>query len=119
MALTELADVQEQVQKFWSPLFVAELIESNPLVALVNRDYEGEIRVGGDTVRVSQIKRPSGETKVIGAAGDNEFTPEKLVTAYVDVKADRRFVASFEFEDLVELQSQIGAQDSAIRQALL
>jgi hypothetical protein len=119
MALTELADVQDQIQTFWSPIFVAELIESNPLLALVNRDYEGEIKVGGDTVRVSQIKRPAGETKTIGAAGDNEFTPEKLQTAKVDVKAEKRFVASFEFEDLVDLQSQIGSQDSAIRNALI
>lgn len=119
MAQTELADVQDQVMKFWSPLFVAELIESNPMVALINRDYDGEIRKGGDTVRVSQIKRPAGETKTIGAAGDSEFTPEKLQTAYVDVKADKRFIASFEFEDLVELQSQIGDKDSEIRQALV
>lgn len=119
MATTELADVQDQVQQYWSPLFVAELIESNPLVALLNRDYDGEIKKGGDTVRVSQIKRPAGETKIIGAAGDSEFTSEKLTTAYVDVKADRRFVASFEFEDLVDLQSQIGDQDSKIRMALV
>ncbi len=119
MATTELADVQDQVQQFWSPLFVAELIESNPIVALLNRDYDGEIRKGGDTVRVSQIKRPAGETKVIGAAGDSSFTPEKLQTAFVDVKADRRFVASFEFEDLVDLQSQIGDKDSEIRMALV
>ena len=119
MAVTELADVSDQVQMFWAPIFVAELIESHPLIALVNRDYDGEIKKGGDTVRVSQIKRPAGETKVIGAVGDSDFTPEKLVTAYVDVKAERRFIASFEFEDLVELQSQIGDQDSTIRQALL
>lgn len=119
MATTELADVQDQVQQYWSPLFVAELIESNPIVALLNRDYDGEIKKGGDTVRVSQIKRPVGETKVIGAAGDSSFTPEKLTTAFVDVKADRRFIASFEFEDLVDLQSQIGDKDSKIRMALV
>lgn len=119
MAITEIADVADQVQKFWSPLFVAELIESTPIIALLNRDYDGEIKKGGDTVRVSQIKRPAGETKTIGAAGDSNFTPEKLVTAYVDVKAERRFIASFEFEDLVELQSQIGDKDSEIRQALV
>ena len=116
---TELADVQDQVQKFWSPLFVAELIESNPIVALLNRDYDGAIVNGGDTVRVSQIKRPAGETLTIGAAGDSSFTTEKLQTAYVDVKADKRFVASFDMEDLVGLQSQLGDKDSEIRQAMV
>lgn len=119
MATTTLAEVEDQIQQFWSPMFVAELIESDPLIALVNREYDGQIRKGGDTVRVSQIKRPAGETKVIGAAGDSEFTPEALQTAFVDVVAERRFVASFEFQDLVELQSQIGDKDSEIRQALV
>lgn len=119
MVQTRIEDVQDQVQMWWSPLFVAELIESTPIIALLNRDYDGEIKNGGDTVRVSQIKRPVGETKTIGVAGDSDFTPEVLVTAKVDVKADKRFIAAFDFSDLVELQSQIGSQDSAIRQAML
>jgi len=96
-----------------------ELRESNPLIALVDKRYIGEIKNQGDTVKVSQIKKAQGETKVIGAAGDNTFTPEKLVTAYVDIKADRRMVASFKMEDLVSLQSQIKEESSDIRQSLL
>lgn len=119
MATTELADVQQQVKKYWSDLFMPELRESNPLLALVDKTYEGAIMRQGDTVKVSQIVKAVGETKVIGAAGDNEFTPEKLATRYVDIKADRRFVASYEFEDLVDLQSQITAERSEIRESLL
>lgn len=119
MATTELADVQQQVKKYWSDLFMPELRESNPLLALVDKTYEGAIMRQGDTVKVSQVVKAVGETKVIGAAGDNEFTPEKLVTSYVDIKADRRFVASYEFEDLVSLQSQITAERSDIRESLL
>lgn len=119
MATTELADVQEQIQTFWSDIFMPELRESNPLLALVDKTYEGEIKKQGDTVRVSQVVKAVGETKTIGAAGDNTFTPEALQTRYVDIKADRRFVASFEFEDLVDLQSQITAERSEIRESLL
>ena len=119
MATTELADVNDQIKKFWSDLFMPELRESNPLLALVDKTYDGEIKKQGDTVYVSQVKKAVGETKVIGAAGDNTFTPEKLVTARVAIKADRRFVASFEFEDLVDLQSQITAERSEIRESLL
>lgn len=119
MAETQLADVLEQVRTFWSDLFMPELRESNPLLALVDKTYDGEIRRSGDTVRVSQVVKATGETKVIGAAGDNTFTPEALQTAYVDVKADRRFVASYQFEDLVDLQSQITAERSEIRESLL
>lgn len=119
MATTELIDVNEQIKKYWSDLFMPELRESNPLLALVDKTYEGEIKQQGDTVYVSQVKKAVGETKVIGAAGDNTFTPEKLVTARVAIKADRRFVASFEFEDLVGLQSQITAERSEIRESLV
>lgn len=119
MAITELADVQNQVKKYWSDLFMPELRESNPLLALVDKTYDGSIMRQGDTVRVSQVVKAAGETKVIGAAGDAEFTPEKMVTRYVDIKADRRFIASYEFEDLVDLQSQITAERSEIRESLL
>jgi hypothetical protein len=119
MATTELADVNQQIKKYWSDLFMPELRESNPMLALVDKTYEGSIMRQGDTVKVSQIKKTVGETKVIGAAGDNTFTPEKLVTAYVDIKADRRFVSSMKLEDLVSLQSQIQEESSAIRESLL
>lgn len=119
MAITELADVNEQIKKFWSDLFMPELRESNPLLALVDKTYQGDLQRSGDTVYVSQVVKAVGETKVIGAAGDSEFTPEKLVTNRIAIKADRRFVASYEFEDLVDLQSQITAERSEIRESLI
>lgn len=119
MAITELADVNEQIKQFWSDLFMPELRESNPLLALVDKTYQGDLQRSGDTVYVSQVVKAVGETKVIGAAGDSEFTPEKLVTNRIAIKADRRFVASYEFEDLVDLQSQITAERSEIRESLL
>lgn len=119
MAQTELLDVQDQVKKFWSDMFMPELREANPLLALVDKSYDGEIKRAGDTVRVSQVVKAIGETKTIGAVGDNTFSPEALTTRYVDIKADRRFVASYKFEDLVDLQSQITAERSEIRESLL
>lgn len=118
MATTTLAEVQYQIEKFWSPVFMDQLKEKALLPTLVNKDYSGQIRKGGDQVRVSQINRPVGEMRTIGVDA-NVFNPEKLSTSYVDVQATKRIVASFEFEDLVDLQSQIGDQDSKIRQVLL
>lgn len=120
MAETTLTEVQEQVKKYWSDLFMPELRESNPLLALVDKTYEGEIKQEGDTVYVSQVVKPAGETIVLtGATTDNEFTPEAMVTRRVQIKADRRFVGSFEFHDLVDLQSQITEERSEIREALI
>jgi hypothetical protein len=115
---TNLQDVEKQVQTFWADMFMPELREAQLIGNLVNKDFEGEIRRLGDTVRVSQILAPKGELKTVGVDADS-FNPEKLVTQYVDIKADKRAVGSFEFEDLVMLQSQIGNKDSEIRQALV
>jgi len=120
MAETTLGDVQNQVKKYWSDLFMPELRENNPLIALVDKTYEGEIKKEGDTVYISQIVKAAGETIVLnGTATDNKFTPETLVTRRVAVKADRRFVGSYKFHDLVDLQSQITAERSEIRESLL
>jgi hypothetical protein len=42
----------------------------------------------------------------VGTDADS-FSPEAVTTTYVDIKADKRAVASVEFSDLVELQSQV------------
>lgn len=118
MSATLLADVQNQIQQFWSPMFMDELRASMLLGSLVNKDYEGEIKNGGDTVKVSQIVAPQGQNKTVGVDADS-FESEKMETLQVEVKADKRAVASFEIPDLVYLQSQIGAQESKIRQALV
>lgn len=118
MAQTDIVQVADQVQKFWSPLFMQELREQLLLGALINKQYQGEIKALGDTVKVSQINAPEGQLRSQGVDADS-FESEVMETLQVEVKADKRAVASFEFEDLVMLQSQIGAQDSNIRQSLL
>jgi hypothetical protein len=118
MGATLVGDVSNQVQKFWSPLFQDELLERNLLANLVNKDYEGDLKKAGDTVYVSQINRPTATRKTVGS-GHEYFNTNKLSTSRVTITADQVISASFEFDDLVELQSQIGDQDSKIRQALV
>jgi len=118
MAQTTLADVNYQIEKYWAPMFTKELRQSNLLASLLDKDYSGSIQKGGDRVRVSQINAPSGELLTVGTDADT-FTTEKLSTSYVDVTANKRAVAALEFEDLVDLQSQIGSEESEIRQSLL
>ena len=115
---TSISDVSNQVQEFWSPMFMDELKETSLLASLCNKDYQGDIKKGGDTVYVSQINRPSGERRTVGVDADS-FDPEKLSTSRIGIVADQRISASFEFEDVVDLQSQIGDENSSIRQALI
>lgn len=106
MAVIDLAAVNDQIQKYWAPVFTKRLRENLLLGGLVNKDYLGSISRGGDTVRVSQIVDVSGQLLTVGTDADS-FSPEAITTTYVDIKADKRAVASVEFQDLVELQSQI------------
>jgi len=116
--VTDLASVSNQVQKFWSPLFMPELRKQSLLPSLINKDYQGEIKQGGDTVYVSQIVAPSGQLLTVGTNADS-FDTEALTTNRIGISANQRAVASFEFTDLAMLQSQIGSEDSEIRNALM
>lgn len=120
MSLTNINDVNEQVQKYWAPLFVPELKESTLLPSLVNKEYQGQIKRGGDQVRVSQIITPEAEMKTIGTDADyNTFSASKMQTRKVDVVADKIITAAVEIDDIVDLQSQIGDQDSEIRRNMI
>lgn len=106
MSMTNLASVQDQIQKKWSPLFMKQLHETLLLGALVNKDYEGAIGQEGDTVRVSQMQAPVGELRTAGVDAD-VFASESVVFKKVDVQANKRAVASFEVAELAQIQSQL------------
>lgn len=117
MTVTDLTSVANQITKQWSPLFTKELRESTLLAGLVNKDYQGEINQKNDTVYVSQINKPAGSNKTVGTDADS-FETEELSTTRVSIVANRRAVAAFEFEDLVDLQSQINKENPEIYSAL-
>lgn len=124
MSITTLATLQAQVEKFWSPLFTQELRANTLMPSLVNKDYQGAIANLGDTVRVSQIVAPAGELRTVGGVANstddaNIFDTNVLQTLYVDIQANKRAVAAFEFAELAQLQSQLGAEDSEIRASLM
>jgi hypothetical protein len=118
--ITDADGAAQQAQEFWSPLFVDELLETAPYPALVNRDYDGDLKKGGDTVYVSQIDRIQAQRKTVGA-GHESFNSQKQKTTRVAVIADQVLTAAVEMDDLIDLQSQLGdpAGQSKIRQELV
>jgi len=119
MSITDLAVVNEQIQEFWSPTMVDDLKENTLLPGMVNRDYDGDIEKGGDTVKVSLIRRPTAQRKTTTDPGGNTFNTQALSTSQIEIVANQRISAAYEFEDLVDLQSQIGDENSKIRQGLV
>lgn len=118
MTTTTISDVSNQIQKFWSPIFATKLKEETILPSLVSKQYEGAIQNQGDTVYVSAINRPTAVRKTVGVGDYDSYSSQKMTTTRVAIQADTIIEAGYQFESLVQLQSQIGAQDSAIRQGL-
>lgn len=117
MSVTTLANVTEQIQKYWSPLFTKQLRESLMLGSLVDRSYQGSISAQGDEVTVSQVNAPAGQLLTIGTDADT-FDSEAVSTSFVKIKADKRAVAAYEFHDVVSLQSQIGQNNPEVMESL-
>lgn len=117
MTMSGIGDVTAQVQKYWAPVFTKELRAKMLLGGLVSKDYQGTISKGGDSVTVSQINAPTGQTLTVGTNADT-FNSELLSTSHIHITADKRFVAAFEFDDLIQLQSQIDLEGSECRLAL-
>jgi hypothetical protein len=118
MGATLLGDLSNQVAKFWAPTWKSELMESNILMNQVDKDYEGAIKQQGDTVYITQVTRPAGQIKTVGA-GHETFATEKLGQSRIALTANRVFSAAYEFDSLLQLQTDLAKNDSVIRQNLL
>ena len=120
MAITSFSDMHTAglVKEAWSDMFMKELRQNNLLIGQVDKSYSGQILAGGDTVKVSQINKPTGSLLTIGTDADS-FTSEAVSTSQVDVVANKVAIASYEFENDSLLLSQLSAADSEIRASLL
>lgn len=119
MSVTLVQDLANQAQKFWAPMMVDELKEEAILPTLVSKEYDGEIKNGGDTVYVSMVEAADGSIKTIGV-DHQSYSSEKLVTQRIGIVADKIIEASFELDSLIDLQTQLGSPEgqSKIRSAL-
>lgn len=79
------------------------LVYGGPTV--VNRDYEGEIRDSGDTVRITSISRPTIGTYTRGSTVIN---PEQLTDAGRSLLIDQSKYFAFEVDDIDLRQSKNG-----------
>lgn len=106
MSVTDIAAVVNNIQKYWAPMATNKLLETLLMAELVNKEYEGEIKQGGDTVKVTQVEEMEGQNLTVGTDADS-FDTEQVQTTQVEVTANKRAVTAVEFADLVSLQSQI------------
>jgi hypothetical protein len=118
MSATLISDLSNQINKYWAPTWKEDLLETSLLANLVSKEYEGEIKRGGDTVYSTQVTRPTGQRKAKGS-GHEYFATEKLTTSRITITADQVISAAYEFDDLLDLQTDLEKNDSLIRNNLL
>lgn len=116
--LTRLADVADQVKKYWSPIGISKLKEDSYLPSIVNREYEGTIQNEGDRVVISEYIIPKATRKQTGA-GEESFESVKLGTQKVEVIANQTITVAYEVQSLVEIESQIKQADSRLRENMI
>lgn len=102
------------IPQLWSGALLAHLDKAHVVANLVNRDYEGEIRQYGDTVKINQI----------GAITINDYTensdiddPQDLATTETVLKIDKQKYFNFQIDDVDQAQVRSELMNSAMQRA--
>ena len=105
------------IPEVWSAKMLVSLKKSLVYAGpgVVNRDYEGDIRGQGDTVRIRSISRPT-----IGTYTKNSttITPETLTDAQRALYIDQSKYFAFELDDIDAAQSVGGELEGALQEAV-
>ncbi len=105
---------QSFIREVWSAQVLVSLKKAQRYAqsGVVNRNYEGEIRNGGDTVRVRSISRPTISTYTKGGT----LTYEQLTDAQRALTVDQQKSFSFVVDDIDKAQNG-GAMPEAADEA--
>lgn len=102
---------QSFIPEIWSAQVLVSLKKAQRYAqaGVVNRNYEGEIRNGGDTVRVRSISRPTISTYTKGGT----LTYEQLTDAQRALTVDQQKSFSFVVDDIDKAQNGGAMQEAA------
>lgn len=102
MGVNGKTELDYLIPEIWSAKMYDELRNSIMFANLFSREYEGEIKALGDTVKVQQIVAPTGE---ILTDDKQQFASSTMQINQLSIVANKRASAAFEFTDLAQLQS--------------
>ena len=102
---------QSFIPEIWSAQVLVSLKKAQRYAqaGVVNRNYEGEIRNGGDTVRARSISRPTISTYTKGGT----LTYEQLTDAQRALTVDQQKSFSFVVDDIDKAQNGGAMQEAA------
>lgn len=102
------------IPKIWSARLLAHLDKKHVYAALVNRDYEGEIKNFGDTVKINQI----GDITINDyEKGKDIADPEDLSGDQTTLTIDQAKYFNFAIDDIDKAQVNPKLMDAAMQRA--
>ena len=101
------------IPEVWSARLLEHLDNVHVYAALMNRDYEGDIRAFGDTVHINQI----GDITINDYTGDDISAPEELDSTAMELKIDQAKYFNFQIKDIDNAQSNPKVVDAAMQRA--
>lgn len=108
--------LQNFIANIWTARVLANLHKAQVYgqAGVVNRDYEGEIRAKGDTVRINAI----GAVTVGDYTKDSNIgDPETLTDAQTTLVIDKAKYFNFQIDDVDKAQGNPAVMDEAMREA--
>lgn len=100
----------------WSSRILSRLNDELVFGAVCNRDYEGEIKSLGDTVKINEIGPVTIRSYTRGSTSD--ITWEFLTDAQKELKIDQAKYFAFEYEDIDKAQNTPGVMAEAQENAM-
>ena len=102
------------IPQLWSGALLAHLDKAHVVGNLVNRNYEGEIKQYGDTVKISQI----GDITVSDYTENSDITdPEELSVTQKVLTIDKQKYFNFQIDDVDAAQNRTSLMDAAMQRA--
>jgi hypothetical protein len=102
------------IPQFWSANLLENLRDAHVYASLMSREYEGEIKGPGDSVRIQSVGRP---TIAAYTKNSTTITPENLTGAAQVLVVDQANYFAFEIDDIDKTQQKPKLMDEFAREA--
>ena len=106
--------VSNFIPTLWSARLLNHLDKAHVYAGLVNRDYEGEIKNFGDTVKINQIGNVTIKTYT---PGNDIAAPDDLSGDQITLKIDQAKYFNFAIDDVDHAQVNPKLMDEAMQRA--
>jgi hypothetical protein len=101
------------IPTIWSARLLANLDANLVALQLVNRDYEGEIKAFGDTVKINQL----GDITIKDYTGADIDDPEEMDSAQQTLTIDQAKYFNFQVKDIDKAQANVNLINGSMSRA--